>query len=64
MRCPTLWLVGIANTGAVESTKRYQQSLEGTQVRLEMLEGLTHAQELERIDTVFPVEVAFTRAHR
>ena len=64
MRCPTLWVVGTANQAAFDSARTYRGSLAGTKVTLELVDGLTHAQELTRVDEVFPKELAFTRAHR
>jgi hypothetical protein len=63
MRCPALWLVGTANTSAMESVTAYSDRLTGTRVTLELVDGLTHPQELERIDEVLPKEIAFTRRH-
>ena len=63
MRCPTLWLVGSNNLGAMESVAHYRDKLAGTGVTLEVIEGLNHPQELEMIDRVFPREVEFTRTH-
>jgi pimeloyl-ACP methyl ester carboxylesterase len=63
MRCPTLWLVGTENAPAMQSTIAYQESLAGTPVSLVLVDGLTHQQELEKIDQVLPTELEFTRAH-
>ena len=63
MTCPTLWLAGTANSGAMESTKEYGPKLAGTQVTVALLDGLTHAQEFDNIDLAFPYEIAFTRSH-
>ena len=63
MRCPTLWLVGSNNEGAMDSVKQYRDKLPGTRVTLEVIDGLNHPQELELIDQVFPRELAFTRTH-
>jgi pimeloyl-ACP methyl ester carboxylesterase len=62
MRCPTLWLVGTSNTSAMDSVKKYETALPGTRVRLTTLEGLTHPQEMERIDQSLPAALAFMRA--
>jgi pimeloyl-ACP methyl ester carboxylesterase len=64
LRCPTLWLVGTANEGTMESVKAYREKLPGSKVVLELVEGLNHPQELETIERVFPKEVGFTRMHR
>jgi hypothetical protein len=63
MKCPTLWLVGSRNENAVKSADAYKPQLAGTQVTLEIVEGLSHPEELELIDRVFSREVEFTRAH-
>jgi pimeloyl-ACP methyl ester carboxylesterase len=52
LRCPTLWVVGTANDNAMASVKNYQQQLIGTTVTLHLLAGLTHEDELARIDDV------------
>ena len=63
MRSPTLWLVGSRNDFAMESVVAYRDKLSGTRVTVEVIDGITHPQELEAIDRVFPREVEFTRAH-
>jgi dienelactone hydrolase len=63
MRGPTLWLVGSNNEGTMESVTEYRGKLAGTQVTLEVVDGLNHQQELEMIDRVFPRELEFTAAH-
>lgn len=63
MRCPTLWLVGTKNEVAIESARAYEDALAGTKVSLELVDGLTHADELDRTDRVFPLELAFTQKH-
>jgi pimeloyl-ACP methyl ester carboxylesterase len=62
--CPTLWLVGTANPAAMPSVTAYKPKLAGTRVSLELLDGLTHPQEIERIDQTLPKGLEFTRAHR
>jgi pimeloyl-ACP methyl ester carboxylesterase len=63
MRCPTLWVVGTRNAVAFESAKHYEARLRGTKVELTRLEGLTHPEELDRIELTFPKAFDFTRAH-
>ena len=63
MRSPTLWLVGSRNDFAMESVGAYRDTLKGTAVTVDVIDGLNHPQELELIDRVFPREVAFTRAY-
>jgi pimeloyl-ACP methyl ester carboxylesterase len=62
MPCPTLWLVGGDNSGALESVGAYEASLPGSQVQVQIVPGLTHAQEFSEIDRVLPVMRAFTEA--
>lgn len=62
MKCPTLWLVGTKNTSAIASANQYEARLPGTKVQLQRLEGLTHPEELERIELTFPPAFEFTRA--
>jgi alpha-beta hydrolase superfamily lysophospholipase len=64
MRSPTLWVVGTKNTSAATSADQYEGKLAGTRVRLARLEGLTHPQELERIDLTLPRVLEFMRAQR
>ena len=63
MKCPTLWIVGTKNAAAFESSKLYEPKLAGTNVELTRLEGLTHPEELDRIELMYPKALAFTRAH-
>ena len=60
LRCPTLWLVGSANEGAMASVRAHEQALSGSLVRLAVVEGLDHAGEFTEIDQVLPVMLAFT----
>jgi hypothetical protein len=64
MRCPTLWVVGTKNPAAIESANVYEPKLGGTKVELARLEGLTHPEELDRIDLTFPKALDFTRAQQ
>jgi pimeloyl-ACP methyl ester carboxylesterase len=64
IRCPTLWVVGTANESAVASVNAYRKQLAGSRVVVNLVDGLTHAQELEKIDRVFPRELEFTRLHQ
>jgi len=63
MKCPTLWVVGTGNENAFASSEAYKSKLAGTKVTLAVIDGLTHPQEFEQIDRVFPRELAFTKAH-
>ena len=61
MRCPTLWIVGTANKDPLASVEKYRDRLASTQVSVVTLDGLTHPQELERVDVTFPPAFAFTK---
>jgi pimeloyl-ACP methyl ester carboxylesterase len=63
MRCPTLWLVGTRNENAVDNARANKDKLTGTRVSLELVDGLTHADEFDQIDRVFPLELEFTQRH-
>jgi pimeloyl-ACP methyl ester carboxylesterase len=62
LNCPTLWLVGTANDNAMSSVNEYRGRLRGTNVVLQLLPGLTHADELTRIDDVLPAMRRFTES--
>jgi len=61
LRCPTLWLSGSENEAAMTSIKEYAAKIKGTQVQVEIIEGLNHPQEFTEIDKVLPVMLAFTK---
>jgi hypothetical protein len=63
MKCPTLWVVGTKNENAFASAEAYKNTLAGTTVTLAVVDGLSHPQEFEQIDRVFPRELEFTRTH-
>jgi pimeloyl-ACP methyl ester carboxylesterase len=62
LRCPTLWLIGSENKNTLANLKEYEASLQGTQVQVQVVEGLTHNQELTEVDRVLPIMVAFTQS--
>ena len=61
MRCPTLWLVGSENPGALESYRKYEAELPDSQVQVHILEGLNHEQEFKNMEQVLPVILDFIR---
>ncbi len=61
LRCPTLWLVGSENAPAMASVQAYQDQLAASPVQVQIVDGLTHQQELTEIDTVLPMMRAFTQ---
>lgn len=60
--CPTLWLVGSQDQIAIESVREYKIALKGSQVQVQIIEGLDHEQIFEQIDAVFPAMLAFTKS--
>jgi pimeloyl-ACP methyl ester carboxylesterase len=62
MKSPTLWVVGTSNAAALTSANAYESELAGTRVQLVRLDGLTHPQELERIDVTLPRVLDFMRS--
>lgn len=62
MLCPTLWLVGSKNEGAMASIKEYAEDIEGLPVQVEVIDGLDHEQEFTQIERVFPVMHSFSEA--
>lgn len=61
LRCPTLWLSGSENENAIASMKEYEDRLEGTGVKVHIVEGIDHVGEFEEIDLVFPTMMDFTK---
>lgn len=59
-RCPTLWLIGSEDVPAVDSLDQYRPSLEGSNVKVHVFDGLNHEQLFDEIDTVFPFMLDFT----
>ena len=62
LRCPTLWLVGSEDQGAMASVGEYEQSLKGTRVQHHIVEGLKHEQVFDESDKVFATMLAFTQS--
>ena len=60
MQCPTLWLVGTANSSAMRGVKSYQGNLSDTHVQVALVDGLTHSEELERVDLILPELLRFS----
>jgi pimeloyl-ACP methyl ester carboxylesterase len=59
-RCPALWLIGSEDRHAMVSLKEYEESLKGSRVQVQVVEGLDHNQAFDEIDRVFPTMLAFT----
>jgi pimeloyl-ACP methyl ester carboxylesterase len=60
-RCPTLWLIGSEDRHAMASLKEYEESLKGSRVQVQIVEGLDHNQVFDEIDRVFPTMLAFAK---
>jgi pimeloyl-ACP methyl ester carboxylesterase len=61
LRCPALWLIGSDNSNAMTNLKECQPALPDSQVRVQVIEGLTHMQEFTEIGKVLPAMLDFTR---
>lgn len=62
MLCPTLWLVGSKNEGAMASIKAYEEDIKDSLVQVAVIEGLDHQQEFTQIDQAFEVMHSFSEA--
>ncbi len=62
LRCPTLWIFGSENQNAMDSYMEYEGALRGSKVHAAIFEGFTHSDEIERIDRVLPVMLAFLKS--
>jgi len=59
LRCQTLWLVGSRNETTMASIREYEEKLQSSKVRVEVIEGLNHSEEFTEIDRSLPVMLAF-----
>jgi pimeloyl-ACP methyl ester carboxylesterase len=57
--CPTLWLAGSEDQNAMASIQEYQHALDGSQVQVQIVDGLDHNQLFDEIDRVLPIMLAF-----
>lgn len=62
LHCPTLWLIGSENVTAMESLKDYEEQVHASQIQVRIIEGMSHEQEFENIETVLPVILDFVRS--
>ncbi|MDJ0752289.1 MAG: alpha/beta hydrolase [Ardenticatenaceae bacterium] len=60
LRCPTLWLSGSKNEGTIASMDSYSDSVNQTNVEIQIIEGLNHQQEFDEIDRVLPVLLEYS----
>lgn len=61
--CPALWLSGSENEGTIASMEVYGETAVKSGIQIEVIEGLTHVQEFEKIDHVFPTMLTFTKTN-
>jgi pimeloyl-ACP methyl ester carboxylesterase len=61
VNCPAMLLVGTRNQSVMDWVEANRGSLDDANVRVEVIEGLCHAREFDRVDDVFPVVSAFFR---
>lgn len=59
LRCPTLWLIGSENIGAMKNREEFKESLAASKVRVHILEGLDHGQEASEIERVLAILLPF-----
>ena len=59
---PTLWLIGAADTSAMENVKAYEGKLAGTKVTLKLLNGATYSDSFGRPDPSLAAAVPFFAA--
>lgn len=52
IKAPTLWLVGAADTSAMENAKAYQGKLAGTKVTFKEVSGLSYSDSFSKVDPV------------
>jgi hypothetical protein len=62
LHCPTLWLIGSENRGALESLRTYEAEIPGSTVTVRILAGLTHDQEFSNVEQVLPAILDFVRS--
>ena len=62
IKAPTLWLIGAADTSAMENVKAYQPKLKDTAVTLKLLDGLSYSDSFSRIDPALAAVEPFLKA--
>ena len=62
VRCPTLWVAGTLNTACMRGVDQYRARLDSTPVRVAIVNGLTHADELAKVDRMIPPLLEFMDA--
>jgi pimeloyl-ACP methyl ester carboxylesterase len=62
IKAPTLWLIGAADTSAMENVKAYEPKLKGTAVTLKLLDGLSYSDSFSRIEPALAAVEPFLKA--
>jgi pimeloyl-ACP methyl ester carboxylesterase len=62
IKVPTLWLIGAADTSAMENVKAYQPKLKGTAVTLKLLDGLSYSDSFSKIDPALAAVEPFLKS--
>ena len=62
IKAPTLWLIGAADTSAMENVKAYEPKLKGTSVTLKLLDGLSYSDSFARIDPALAAVEPFLKS--
>jgi pimeloyl-ACP methyl ester carboxylesterase len=61
IKAPTLWLIGAADTSAMENVKAYEPKLKGTAVTLKLLDGLSYSDSFSRVDAAMAAAEPFLK---
>lgn len=64
IKVPTLWVVGANDEAAMANAKEYEGKLEGTQVKLATLEGISYSDSFAKPDPVLAKVDPFLASHR
>ena len=62
IKVPTLWLVGAADTSAMENAKAYQGKLAGTKVTFKELSGLSYSDSFSKVEPVLAEAEPFLKS--
>lgn len=62
IKVPTLWLIGAADTSAMENVKAYEGKLAGTKVTLKTISGATYTDTFGKSDLTLNDAIAFFKA--
>jgi pimeloyl-ACP methyl ester carboxylesterase len=62
IKVPTLWLIGAADTSAMENVKAYQPKLKGTAVTLKLLDGLSYSDSFSKLEPALAAVEPFLKS--